>query len=410
MNERFSHLVWLGAGSASEPAGLLDVAEQVILVEAREAAYKSLQQQYPQASVQQQLISVDGGSVEFTEYNLAEYSAIHAATGLKAIFPGLKAVTRERLNAIRITDFINDLALQDHNNVLVIDIADSTLALLTALQQSGQLSQFSDMHIQAGIEPLYTGAATTTEITSFLQLHGYLLKQTAGDDPDLPWLSFSLNPLSQILQHKRKANDALNKELETLKQELTVQRQVSETLNSELEKVKQQFDKQAEQNQRDLLEKTGQLEAARLTADKEQAALIERFVVKNAELSLLTQQRDQALSQLSALQQQNSGIGPDSEQLKNDVQHLQAELANKAQQLSTGEQKHAELIDKLKSELELANKHAAALTEKIVQLEKTNQTLDETNVGLANQQQALKLEMLKAEAQIDIIKDLLLKQ
>src|SRR5690606_9881602 len=146
--------------------------------------------------------------------------AIQAATGLKAIFPGLKAVTCELLNTIRITDFINDLALEGHNNLLIIDIADSALALLTALQECGQLSQFSDVHIQAGIEPLYKGATTATEITSFLQLHSYLLRQTTSDDPDLPWLSFSLNPLSQILQHKQQVNDALNKEIETLKQEL----------------------------------------------------------------------------------------------------------------------------------------------------------------------------------------------
>lgn len=265
MTKRFSHLVWLGAGSASEPAGLLDIAEQVILVEVREAACMSLRQKHSQknVNVQQRLLNVDGASVEFTEYNLAEYSAIQPTTGLKEIFPGLRAVGGERLNAVRVTDFVNDLALQDQNNLLVIDIADSNLALLKALQQSDQLSQFSSIRVQAGIEPMYEAAATTVEIVSFLQQHNFLQQQTTGDDPDLPWLNFSLNPLSQILQQQRKANDKLAKDLEQVSKHAAAQlAQIAhlEKSNRGLQETNTQLQRRQQVLEREMMKAEAQLD------------------------------------------------------------------------------------------------------------------------------------------------------
>ena len=126
MNKHFSHLVWLGAGTALEPAGLLELAERITLVEAREAACLSLRQNLQgSVSVKQHLLTADGASTEFTEYNLAEYSATNTASGLKKLFPGLKAVNTERISSTRIVDFINELAYRIQ--ALVADIAPDTL-------------------------------------------------------------------------------------------------------------------------------------------------------------------------------------------------------------------------------------------------------------------------------------------
>ena len=410
MNKRFSHLVWLGAGTASEPADLLDLTEWATLVDAREAACLSLQQ-YAQdrVSVKQRLLTVDGANVEFTEYNLTEYSATQSVSGLKTLFPGLKAVNSERLNSTRITDFINELALQDLNNLLVVDIADSNLALLTILQQSGQLNQFSEIRIQAGIEPLYVGAATTTEITALLQQHGYLLLQTVANDPDLPWLSFSLNPLWHTLQSTQQTSDSLNKDLQIAKQQLSTTQQQIEQANAkaaeQLTVVKQQLIEKNSENEK----LHQQLQTAKLAASNEQASLNQQLTAKDVELSSLTQQLDQFRSQLSALQH-HMETNTEADQLQKKVAQLQAELAAKTQQASTIAQEQLESINKLQTELDLANKHATARLNKIGELEKNNRTLDETNMQLTKQQNALTQELLKVEVQIDIIRELLLKQ
>jgi len=465
MNKRFSRLIWLGAGTASEPAGLLNTAEQVVLVDAREAACLSLQQQYPQDRfhIQQRLLTVDGSTTELIEYNLVEYSAIHPITGLKKLFPGLKVVKSEHLGSTRITDFIAELALPTHNNLLIIDIGDSNLALLVTLQQHDQLNQFSEIHIQAGIEPLYTNAATAAEIGIFLQECGYLLQHTEDQDPDMPWLSFCLNPLWQKLQHAQQAKellskerdylnsekdalnkekellgsqrDALNHELEKIKQHIAVTQQrldeVKADAAKELDTVKQQLadEKQqivlsAEKNQQVLMEQKYQLEqkvaenealhqqlkAIQTASHNEKTSLTEQIKHYDHELSALAHQRDQAYSQFSTLQQQHIELNNSFEQLKAEVQRLQAEQTNTTQQLTATEQAQIIQINKLQSELELANKQSAMRLEKIAQLEKSNRTLSEEKIHLTKQQQALKQEMLKAEAQIEIIKDLLLKQ
>ncbi|MGM8227455.1 hypothetical protein ACSV5M_12785 [Cellvibrio sp. ARAG 10.3] len=342
MNKYFSHLVWLGAGTASEPTSLLEIAERVTLVDARESACLLLRKQHSQekVDVQQRLLAVDSARLEFTEYNLIECSAVSPVTGLKTIYPGLKTTNKERITSTPVTDFIASLMLSGNNNLLIMDILDSNLALLESLGQGGQLHLFSDIYVQAGVEPLYESAPTNNELMLFLQQNGYLLQQTSGDDPDLPWLNFSLNPLWQTLEQSQQTNEILTRELNSL----------SELLLS-----------------------------------------------KEAELSNLLQERDDALAQLLVFQSKKSQAVDNAEPL----------IDNTAQQEAKAG-RNAELIDKLHAELAIAKKHATERLKKIDQLEKSNRKLDEANTVLINHQKALKQEMLKAEAQINIIKDLFL--
>jgi len=71
---------------------------------------------------------------------------------------------------------------------------------------------------------------------------------------------------------------------------------------------------------------------------------------------------------------------------------------------------HAQQLNKLQAECDQVAKHAATRLDKINQLEQSKRQSDEVNAQLMKRQQALEHEMLKAQAQIDIIKDLLLKQ
>lgn len=227
MTHTFSQLVWLGANTASEPEGLLAKAKHVTLFEAREPACKALQKTFSQmqnsVSVKQLVVTAVESTVKFTEYNLAEFSAIQSAAGLKQLFPGLKKINDEIQNGVAISDAISSLMLNDDNNLLVVDIPDSNLTLLNSLNESMQLHRFSSIYIQAASEPLYRGSATTTEINNFLNSHGYLLQQTIANDPDLPWLYFELNPLWNNLQEALENNKSLNAKLLEMKQQFASQ-------------------------------------------------------------------------------------------------------------------------------------------------------------------------------------------
>ena len=250
MSHTFSQLVWLGANTASEPAGIVNNAAQVTLFEAREAACKALQQKFPQknVTVTQIVLTTTNTTTEFTEYNLAEFSAIQPATGLKKLFPGLKAINSEQLKGTAVSEAIHGLKLNDNNNLLIVDIADNNLALLKAIESAKQLHFFSAIYVQTANEPLYANAATSTEVTTFLEAQGYLLEQTTSNDPDLPWLSFDLNPLWTSLQEAQHSNNILNAELtklrQTLEQQVADQKQKHEAATAQATASKQELQKQ----------------------------------------------------------------------------------------------------------------------------------------------------------------------
>lgn len=229
MNKSFSHLIWLGAGQAKEPMGLINQAKQVTLVDAREPACEYLKKQFPSDHVQviNKLITVHGGQQNFTEYNLPEYSALQVATGLKKLFPGLKITHQEKMDSVPVEPFFKGFNLTDNKNLLVVDLPDINQAFLEALHKTGYLYKFNKLYIVSNPAPLYLDASTASAIANFLQSVGYFLQETISADPDFPCLVFGINPLWM--------------ELQTLKEQLATQQQQMNEHNKEQEKLKQKL-------------------------------------------------------------------------------------------------------------------------------------------------------------------------
>src|SRR5690606_31062203 len=343
MNKSFSHLVWLGAGQAKEPTGLIDQAKQVTLVDARESACEYLKKQFSSDHVQvvPKLITVHGGQQSFTEYNLPEYAALQAATGLKKLFPGLKIAHQETMTSVSLKQFFKDLNLTYNENLLVIDLPDVNQAFFEALHKTGELHKFSQLYIFASQEPLYLDALNSPAIVNFLRPVCYMLQKTISVDPDFPCLVFGVIPLWVELQQANQFNAKLASDTKELQAQ-------QETLKQELVKSKQQMD-------------------------------------------AITKERESLKLQLNELKQLSDSLTKDKEQNK----HL--------------EQEQVKQITKLKADFEQATKHAASRLNKLNQLEKSNRLLQETNLKQQKRHQALEQEMIKAEAQIIIIKDFLMK-
>lgn len=342
MAKQFSQLVWLGANTASEPIDVLNTAAHATLFEAREVACKALQQKFPQNNVTviQTVLTTNNLNTSFTEYNLAEFSAIRPATGLKVLFPGLKATNNEQLLGTAINDAISALQLNDSKNLLIVDISDSSLALLNTIEEYNQLSHFSSIYIQTSNEPLYDGAPTSTEITNFLEAKGYMVQQKVGEDPDLPWIIFIRNPLWEALKktqrdlkHEQHEKKLLSEELSKAKENLALQQDTNEALKKNIEKIKQDWSLEKKQ--------------------REENANTHEITWKNA---------------------------------------------------ATKE------IEKLKLDFEQMSKTAANRKDFVLRLEKENLNLSEKNLRLEKKQIALEQEVVKADAQITLIKELFLKQ
>jgi hypothetical protein len=497
MAKPISQLIWLGAGTARCPVTLPYEAEQVLLVEARQEACTALGKQFadmPEVRVKQCVISEKGGEVTFNQYNLPEFSALHPATGLSELFPGLKLLKTPASKSETIVSLLGQAALGANNNALIIDIADIALSILNQLQQADLLQNFNQLWLQAGDTALYQGSATQAELSAFLQQNGFMVVTEESSDPDFPWLKFSLNPLWQTLQQTKQQNVTLNALLETAKQQVASEKQQAEQakieFNKQSDSAKQQYLTQKQQAEQITAELSKQLEAVKqraasekqqaeqmktelgnqLEAAKKQAGQVEGQLNKqllaekqlqaekqqaeqactalNNQLEQLTQQISTKFSENETLQQQLRDAKLAAEKMRSDfsdvisgkdVEHsalikqrdqardhvnnltaqhkelsgkaekLQLELSHSAANLAQAEQQYDKHYAALQAELEVAAKHASARLEKINQLEKTNRQLHETNAQLQKRQSALEHEMLKAHAQIDIVKELLLR-
>jgi len=358
MDKTFSHLIWLGAGTASYPEQLLNLAEAATLVEARENACVQLQYKVQEnAKVYNSLITADNNSIIFNEYNLADYSGINKPTKLNELFPGLRTIKSDTRQSVSVVSFINDLNLQDNNNALVIDIIDINISLLKSLQEAGLLHLFKNIQIQAGLISLYDNSATSREINNFMQENGYFLHTTITNDPDFPWLSFNLNPLWEALTQKEAEILCLSE-------------------NS--------------------------IETA-LKLSEAHSNLAAQEKKHREEIDELSQRLEEALSKaekISLSDQYNRDLANETTLKLREFENTQASL----------HQDHQKEIKEVSEKFAQTQKQLKARLERISQLEKHNDKLENENKKQAIQVRLMKDEMLKAEAQINIIKELLIKQ
>ncbi|MBE8718351.1 hypothetical protein [Cellvibrio polysaccharolyticus] len=340
MSKNFSHTIWLGAGTASTLNAQLESSDYVTLVEARQLAYAHLlKYKNVNIDVLNLLITPDGEKVEFTEYNLAEYSATGKPTGLRKLFPGIKAVKSEHRESYNLTALVGDLSLQDNNNVLIIEIIDIGLPLLENLACSGLLKKFKQIHIQTSATPLYENSPTTGDCTAFMERQGYFIHLTDKSDPDLPLITFQKNPLFEILNEK-------------------------ETHLSNFRKDRE-----------DLLEKIDYFQ--------------QRLQQTESELSL-------NIIQL--------------EKKDDTIRELSKALSNEKYNVTT---EHKDLLDKVNRLSEKAShiqQQSDIRLEKITELEEKNRILDKEKAEQVEQNKSLMQELLKSEAQIELIKEIMLKE
>ena len=393
MSIAINQLIWLGAGSATEPAGLIANANQVVLVEARKAACQQLSAQFSasaKVSVKQALLSRDGDEVNFTEYNLAEFSALSPLAGLSELFPGLTAVRSRPQPSLTLSQLLTPLALSGNNNTLVLDIADLSLAFLQQLQASGQLEKFNQLYLQGSKLALYQGAPTQAQLISYLEQQGFMLQAQDNTDPDLPWLQFGLNPLWQPLQQSRTEQQQAQQQSAELTKQLNAVKQQAVENNAQqqqqLLEQKRQFEQKLAQLTQQLAQRVSENEtlqqqqaAAKVAAEKSQAELQGRLAGMDAELQ-------QALKQRQTAEQQIHSLNETLEQQAQTLADVQQQLA-KVQSWLENRKKQVEGL-----EHELSLKSAENELLKSQQVTKGAMTELQANIEGMFKQQALQLQ------------------
>ena len=369
-------LVHLGVGRCSElDAYLAMQPKRMLLVEADPQQAEAVQARtasLPQVQVRCATVAGSPGPATFFRYNLPDAGSLHPASGLLQLFPGLKTVEEIQVDAVSPVALLQPLQLQQaQENLLIIDLPGEELPVLQGLQQAQQLHLFHHLHLYCGCQPLYESSLPARQILKWLQDQGFdLLSEDDSNDPDRPrW----------ILQ--RNTLQLHNRELQAQIEQLAKEKEEVAKLSAERQtKIEALTKESAEQQQR----------MEQLAKEKEE--VVKQSAECQAKIEALANDRDAKAKESAEKQQRIEQLVKEKEEVA---------------KLSADRQTKIEALAKEKSMLgDQFQKATKANEESIQQLNK----IKRENEEIMTRQQMLNDEMTRAEAQIDLIKDVLLRE
>ena len=347
-------ILHLGAGNCSELETWLAASpRRIVLVEPNPDAAKrltALARDDDRIHVVQQAVGDPDGSPRLRRFNIPALSSLREPTGLRELFPGLRMEREIDVDAVSPIDLFESFELDpDGHNWLIIDTPGEERAIVESLRMAEQLDRFGRIVLHCGARSLYEGNTPANGLLNQLQKAGYDIEQRDDSDPDRPCWWLRRNPL-------RLENQAL--------------RQQISDFEIETQELSQALDEQAKQAKE--LHQT--LEA--LNQDKQ--GLKKRIAELEAENKELAESRD------AARQAEQDA----SEKLNAEIRHSKEEAEAR-----------------VKAE-ELEQERSRQLAERQQQLQRLQ--ADEAEIQAREGQ--LDEEITRAEAQIDLIKDLLLHE
>ncbi|MGM1054168.1 MAG: hypothetical protein ACQEXO_17530 [Pseudomonadota bacterium] len=360
----------------SESLALLqaEAPESLLLITPDESSQQTadLVEQLPKAEVRTALLSSDGESITWHRYSLPEFDSQSPATGLKELYPGLQLQGTETRDTEPLQALVDELkAGYGLPKRLILEQPEQAYSLIQALHQAGALAQLGQVYIRSAAQPLYEAMAEQAQLIDWCeQQAGMELQGQQADDPELPLLHFQRNPLFQQLEDARQALQQTQQRLESEQHKASRLVKEHEALATEQETLKQQRDAQAK---------------AREAAQAESAKLKE-------ERDSLKQQRDKQAKAREAAEGEHAKLKEERDSLKQ-----QRDAQAKAREAAEAEcTKLKALAEERFNQLSDARQEASRL--------KTD------NQQLVQRQHAIQEEMVKTEAQLDLIKDWVLRE
>jgi len=368
-------IIHLGAGRCSELDDYLaSKPTHLLLVEADPQLAKSLQVRttdLSQVQIINKAIAGQPGPIMFHRYNLPDANSLHQATpSLLELFPGLKATQLPlQMEAMSPSTLLQPLQLQaDQHNWLIIDLPGEELSVLKAIQQADQLHLFDQLQLHCGTQALYEEGEPAAAIFQWLQNQGFdLFQEDNSHDQDRPCWTLKRNKLQ--LHHRE-----LKQQLAQLKNDQNTQLNEHQTQVEQLTKARDEQVKLVAEH-KEQLDKANQARANQEKQANDRLTQIEQLTkARDEQLKLVAEHKEQ----LDKANQANAD---------------QTRLASTHQQQRDQEKQRAD-----NTQQQLAQKQE--------EIEKLEQQLGELNHRLP----MLDSEFIKAEAQIELIKDILIRE
>jgi hypothetical protein len=344
-------LIWLGAGTATNPSILFDEFERVIVIEARpeiKIEPDTLKPFVPKIEIHRVcLVSQDSNFKTFNVYNVEEVSSVNKPTGIYELYPNILKTAEETVEFEFVTEFLNDITFDKNTSVkLVVDIPDVSVSFLSDIIDSQVFDKVKQILLLAPRFKLFENSADLVELLATLEENVEMQYELDETDPDFPICHI------EIEQSKFEKNrlTKLEIQLEKMNQELEENRE-----SAELIKIKM---KNADAEKQGLEEQLQNMSAQR---DKQKTHNEEN----KAWAELTKQQLEVSEAQRLAAVAQQETANEKIAVVNRQIQQQATEIANSAIAMSIQEEKQVHIAVKLQE----AEKTLGEKSQQIEQLE-----------------------------------------
>lgn len=410
-----SVIIHLGAGGCTELEHYIaSGARHIVLFEPNPDLLPELRRQsesHSHIDIMPVAVSGEAGRRALKLYNYADLASLRRPTGLLELLPGLQQIDQVLVDVMAAHTVPRELGLDaDANNWLIIDTPGEEGAITSALDQHCQLHYFERIIVRAGAESFYDGALPAEQLTRQLEQLGYYVEGVQDtSDRDWPRYHLRLNPKAIECRRLKSENEGLFEQKETLEQknrellgqvdELSTRLQQLAEEKSVLEQQNERLDQQKNESQRRIEE----LESALRQAEQQKKDL----TVQNESLRTNLEELEAAHKQSEQRQGELADQGTKLKSQLNELEAAKRELTQQEKEQRAKLQAEVEKLKKSLLDMTTAKEHYEKLAnEQAGDLE--NQQKQQTE--LDERQRSLDTEIQRAEAQLDLVKDVLIRE
>jgi hypothetical protein len=453
-------VVHVGAGGGALLARYARLAPtRLVLVEGDPETGAELQRRatpYRWAEVHARPVTAGGGALRWNRYNLPTQNGPLDAKALCAYYPRLQCIESRMLEAMSLPDLLALLGRDDEHgignreqaHVLVIDAPGQEAALLEAWPLD-QLIAFDAIVLRGCREALPPTGAPAEQAVSYLRRHWYRLAD-ARDDLEPLWpaallrfdparyqtehLQLRIAELQSALQQREQAITDLQAAHEQRARAAEAQRLLETQHLREQLRMERDASAQAEaaltEKAMRIVELTGQCdEQSKLAAERQAQWQVQRdtadklLVEQASRIDELTRQRDEQAKAAAESQTQCSALTQAQIELERAARAGKAEIDALFQAQETAAKTLAEQaarIDELTRQRDEQARLATERAQELTALDAENASLrdkaskavqlEATLAELQLRQRLMDEEMVKAEGQIELIRDVLLRE
>lgn len=425
-------LVYAGPGNLERPdnAALLSAASIVFFEpdpERRRALVSRFKGQ-GHIQVRDEALSGSGGYARLGQYNDANINSLRAPTDLLRFIPGLRHVGYQDVKRVDAAEYVSGSVDKGSTIRLVLDVNGEEVAILKRLAEASLLGLFAEIHVYTGVAPLFDGAGGRSDVMEMFRSHGLIVKAEVGPGGFLACVRARRNELLQTRKAEAPHADAAAPEAPNpgaasagpgAPETQPVASAPAERQNAEAAELRSQLE--AAQKKIDALTEDNKAKDAELQAQNRRASTAKTMITKlrkRVETARdIAIERDELRVELADARAEAAAAEEARTEASAQLESVRAELANARKQIEEGEALRQALANDLaqaQSNSQAARSDAEAKTREMSEHAKALEALKaelEESTRLAKELEARNSrfdgEFVRAEAQLDLIKELL---